>query len=127
MPGRTPREEESILSQLQLHRVAELHRVVEARARRQEASESDRDRERDRDRDRDRTTLYRSALLHVSGAASRYHNPMRDLYPLDDDPSEDEQPSAARASDPASRELESQVRSTARQPSPLKALSYWDK
>ena len=89
MPGRMPGEEESILSQLQLHRVAELHRVVEQRRTRLEGLESERD--RDRERERDRPTLYRAALRHLSGGASRYvptSNLERDLYPLDDVPAE---------------------------------------
>lgn len=81
MPGRMPREEDSFL---QLHRVAELHRLVEARRGRQEPLDADRDRER--------SSLYRSALLHLSGAASRYS--IRDVQVGDDEPSDAEPPSS---------------------------------
>lgn len=83
MPGRSPGEEDNILSQLQLHRVQELHRLVEQRRIRSEQIEGGRDRERERESDR---ITFRTALRRLSGAAaSRYESVFADSLASDDE------------------------------------------
>ena len=84
MPGREPREEDSVLSQLQLHRVAELHRVVEQR---RAAANSIQDRERDRER----PLVYHTALRPWASAVPRYVPPSSTagaLFAVDDEPAD---------------------------------------